>query len=181
MGHPGQHPSQPGPIVERPGQSLGLAQQGKAPPILSQLGQRAPQRKAELNSQSPGLAVVGQVCEGPQGLFEGGHRLAERGAVIGLGAGLPAVGHGFVPHLAPQGMVRQAFHLLGHPLGRLRFEGLDQARVQPPPPFPQEAAVRYIVRQGVLEGVCELGHYLRFVKELGRLEVGESGVQIGFG
>ena len=35
-GHTGQHPSQPGPIAERPGQGLGLAQQGKAPPSLSQ-------------------------------------------------------------------------------------------------------------------------------------------------
>ena len=35
-GHTGQHPSQPGPVVERPGQGLGLAQQGKAPPSLSQ-------------------------------------------------------------------------------------------------------------------------------------------------
>jgi hypothetical protein len=32
----GQHPSQLGPIVERPGQSLGLAQQGEVPLILSQ-------------------------------------------------------------------------------------------------------------------------------------------------
>ena len=36
LGHLGQHPSQPGPVVERPGQGLGLAQQGEAPPILSQ-------------------------------------------------------------------------------------------------------------------------------------------------
>jgi hypothetical protein len=35
-GHPGQHLSQPGPVVKRPGQGLGLAQQGKAPPNLSQ-------------------------------------------------------------------------------------------------------------------------------------------------
>src|SRR5262249_27272537 len=35
-GHIDQHPSQPGPVVERPGQGLGLAQQGKAPPNLSQ-------------------------------------------------------------------------------------------------------------------------------------------------
>jgi hypothetical protein len=31
----GQHLSQPGPIVERPGQGLGLTQQGEAPPMLS--------------------------------------------------------------------------------------------------------------------------------------------------
>jgi hypothetical protein len=35
-GRPGQHPSQPGPIVERPGQGLGLVQQGEVPPIFSQ-------------------------------------------------------------------------------------------------------------------------------------------------
>ena len=35
-GHPRQHPSQPGPIVKRPGQGLGLAQQGTAPPMLPQ-------------------------------------------------------------------------------------------------------------------------------------------------
>src|SRR5262249_10942813 len=31
-----QHPSQPGPVVERPGPGLGLTQQGKAPLRLSQ-------------------------------------------------------------------------------------------------------------------------------------------------
>ena len=129
LGHPGQHPSQPDPIVERPGQGLGLAQQGEAPPMLSQRAQRASQREAEIDGQPPGVAVLGQVREGLEGLLEGGHRLTERGAVVGPGAGLLAVGHGLVPHLAPQGMVRQAVDLLGHPLGRERLEGLDNARV----------------------------------------------------
>ena len=35
--HHSQDPSQPGPVVERPGQGLGLAQQGEAPLILAQL------------------------------------------------------------------------------------------------------------------------------------------------
>ncbi len=59
MGHPGQHPSQPGPIIERPGQGLGLAQQGEAPPMLCQGAQRAFQREAELDGQHPGVAVFG--------------------------------------------------------------------------------------------------------------------------
>jgi hypothetical protein len=54
-------------------------------------------------------------------------------------------------------MVRQAFDLLGHPLGRERLEGLDKARVQRPPPLQQEAAVGHLVRQGMLEGVFLLG------------------------
>ena len=139
MGHLGEHPSQPGPVVERPGQGLGLAQQGQAPPILSHCAQRDSQSEAEIDGQHPGVAVLGQVREGLEGLLEGGHRLAERGAVAGPGPGLLAVGDGLGPHLPPQGMVRQAFDLLGHPLGRERLKGLDNAPVQHPPPLQQEA------------------------------------------
>jgi hypothetical protein len=70
-GHPGQHLSQPSPIVERPGQSLGLAQQGEVPPKLSQLGERASQREAELDGQYSGVVVLGQVPEGLEGLLQG--------------------------------------------------------------------------------------------------------------
>ncbi len=189
----GQHPSQPGPIVERPGQSLGLAQQGEVPPILSQDDERASQREAELEGQPPGVAVLGQVREGLEGLLEGGHRLAERGAVVGPGAGLLAVGHGLVPHLASQGMVRQAFDLvrvlpsgrkalrprshLGPPRGRQRLQGLDNTRMQEAPPLQQEAAVGHLVREGMLEGIDPLGDKARLVEELGRLQVGEAAVQ----
>ena len=177
MGHPGQHPSQPGPVVERPGQGLGLAQQGATPPMLSQLAQRASQREAEIDGQPPGVAVLGQVREGLEGLLEGGHRLAERGAVVGPGAGLLAVGHGLVPHLAPQGMVGQAFDLLGQPLGRERLEGLDNARMQRPPPLLQETAVGHLLRQGMLEGVGGLGEAVGLIEELGRLEVRQTLLQ----
>ena len=111
-GYLGQHPSQPGPVVERPGQGLGLAEQGEAPPILSQWLQRGCHSEADLDGQPPGVAVLGQVREGLEGLLEGGHRLAERGTVEGPGTGLLAVRDGLVPHLAPQGMVRQAFDLV---------------------------------------------------------------------
>ena len=118
--------------------------------------------------------MLGQVREGLEGLLEGGHRLAERGAVVGPGAGLLAVGHGLVPHLAPQGMVRQAFDLLGHPVGRERLEGLDNARVQHPPPLLQEAAVGHLLRQGMLEGIGRLGEEARLIEELGGLEVRQA-------
>jgi hypothetical protein len=75
------------------------------------------------------------VREGLEGLLEGGHCLAERGAVVGLATGVLAVGDGLGPHLAPQGMVCQAFDLLGHPVRRERLKGRNQARVQPPPPL----------------------------------------------
>jgi hypothetical protein len=131
----GQHPSQPGPVVEHPGQSLGLAQEGEAPPILSHSGQLTSQGKAELKGQPPRVAGLGQVREGLEALLEGGHRLAERGAIVGPSASLLAISDGLAPHLAPQGVVRQAFDRLGRPLRHERFEGLDQARMQHPPPL----------------------------------------------
>src|SRR5262245_22946631 len=82
IGHPDQYPSQPSPIVERPSQGLGLAQQGEVPPKLSQCDQRAIQSEAEIEGQSPGITVLGQVREGLEGLLAVGHRLAERGAVV---------------------------------------------------------------------------------------------------
>ena len=138
IGHPGQHPSQPGPIVERPGQGLGLAQQGEAPPMLSQV-RSARHPKARRSSMASPLVSPGsgRCARAWRACSKVGHRLAERGAVVGPGTGLLAVGDGLVPHLAPQGMVRQAFDLLGPPLGRERLKGLDQARVQPPPPLQQ--------------------------------------------
>ena len=95
----------------------------------------------------------------------------------GPGPGLLAVGHGLVPHLAPQGMVRQAFDLLGHPVPGERLQGLDDAGMQHPPPLLQEAAVGHLVRQGVLEGVFVLGEQARLVEELGRLQVRQAAVQ----
>jgi hypothetical protein len=172
--HLGQHLSQPSPIVERPGQGLGFAQQCEAPLVLSQCGQRAIHSEAEVDSQYPGVAVLGQVRKGLKGLLEGSHRLAERGAVAGPGAGLLAVGHGFVPHLAPQGMVRQAFDLLGPPLGRQRLKGLDNAPVQYPPPLQQETVVGDLVCQGMLESVFWLREQAGLIQELRRLQVRQA-------
>ena len=73
--------------------------------------------------------------------------------------------------------MRQAFDLLGHPLGRERLEGLDQARVQYPPPFQQEAVVGHLVRQGMFKGVFRLGEQAGLIQELRRLEVRQATVQ----
>jgi hypothetical protein len=140
-GHLGQHLSQSNPIIKRSSQGLGLDQQGEVPSILSQSEQRASQREAELDSQYPRIAVFGQVRQGLESLLEGSHGLTERGTVVGPGTGLLAAGHRFVPHLAPQSMVCQAFDLvwvsprshLGDSIPGESLNGLDQTRVQRPP------------------------------------------------
>jgi hypothetical protein len=83
------------------------------PPILSQYNERVSQSEAEIEGQPSGVAVLVQVLEGLEGLVEIGHRFAERGTVVGLGAGLLAVGHSLAPHLPQHGVVGQTFSLLG--------------------------------------------------------------------
>ena len=110
---------------------------------------------------------------------QGGHRLAERGTAVGPGAGLSAIGDRFLPHFAPQGMVRQPFDLLGHPVLGERFERLDQARVQRPPPLLKQRLVGHLLHEGVREGVPDLGEQVSLVEELGALEVRQATVQRG--
>ena len=112
-----------------------------------------------------------------QGLLEVCHRLAERRAVGSPGAGLLAVGHGLVPHRAPEGMRGQALDLLGQAVRVELFERFDNAGVQQTAALLEETAVGHLVRQGMLEGVFRLGKEPRLVQELGRLEVRQPAIQ----
>ncbi len=76
-------------------------------------------------------------------------------------------------------MMRQAFHLLGHPVPGEPFQGFDDAGMQRPPPLVQQTPIGYLVRQGMLEGVFQLGEEARLVQELRGLKVGEVVVQFG--
>jgi len=59
---------------------------------------------------------------------------------------------------------------LGHPLGCERLKGLHNTRVQHLSPFQQEAAVGYLLRQGMFEPVGRLWEAVSLIEELGRLE-----------
>ena len=121
--------------------------------------------------------VSGRCCEGAERLLEVPHRLAVGRPRHGLLPRLPAVRQGLVPHLAPQGMVGQAFDLLGHPVPSERLQRLDDAGMQRPPPLLEETAVGHLMGQGVLEGVLAFGEEARLVEKLGRLEVRQAAVQ----
>jgi len=73
--------------------------------------------------------------ESAKSLLEVPHGLVMGQPRYGLLPGLPAVRHGLVPYLAPQGMVCQAFDLLGHAVFGEYLKRLDQARMQHPPPL----------------------------------------------
>src|SRR5438270_7998017 len=90
---------------------------------------------------------------------------------------LPAVRQGLGPQLAAQGMVRQAFDLLGHAVASERFENLHDTGVEHTPPLLEQPPIGHLMRQGVLESVGLFWEEARLVEKLGRLEVREAAVE----
>ena len=86
------------------------------------------------------VARVSGNAGGRERLLEVPHGLAIGRPRHGLVPGLSAVRQGLVPHLAPQGMVGQAFHLFGRPLPGEGLQGLDDVGVEGPAALPEEAA-----------------------------------------
>ena len=111
--------------------------------------------------------------EGLEGLLEVSHRLAERGTVVGPGTGLLAVGHGLVPHLAPNGMMGEPFHVLIEMIGMELLHRLDEAGVERASTILEQSPVRHFVRERVFERVLKLREKPRFVEEFRRLQAGE--------
>ena len=142
-----------------PREGLSLAQTGQDTPVIT--NGRAPSA-ARAGDRWPARACRASPADarGPERLLEGPHGLAVGRPRHGLLPRLPAVGQGLVPHLAPQGMVGQAFDLLGQPVSGERLEGLDDARMERPPALLQETAVRHLVGEGMLEGILRSGNRL---------------------
>ena len=110
--HGHRDPPQPAWVVQRLGEGLSLAQNITHPHEFSQRKERRAQVEPQIDGLLVRVTTLGEMLQGQQRLFTARHRLAV-GRVLGrLGTCEPAVHHGFVPHLAPQGMVRQAFDLL---------------------------------------------------------------------
>jgi hypothetical protein len=123
------------------------------------------------------LLALRQVIEGRQGLLEEGDRLTVRRVSRGLRPSLPKVGHGLGPKLATMGVMSELVDVLGQAVGVEPLNRIGNSRVQPAAPLLQEAAVRDLVREGMLEGILEIGIEPSFVEELARLQVVESATE----
>jgi hypothetical protein len=115
--------------------------------------------------------------QGVQCLVEERPRLAVCRPVGRPYASLVRIVHDLVPHFPPQGMVGQAFDLLGHAIPGKRLEGLDDAGMEHPPSLLHKAAVGYLVGEGVREGVFEVREQACLVEELSRLQTRQTHAQ----
>ena len=78
-------------------------------------------------------------------------------------------------------MVGEPVDVLAEAIAALRLQRLHDPGVKLAPPLLQEALVRHLIGQRVLEGVFQLGKEARLVEELGRLQEGESPPQVRLG
>jgi hypothetical protein len=65
--------------------------------------------------------ALGELLQRSQRLLKIRHGFTIRRACDRTTPGLPVEGHGLVPYLASQGVVREAFHLLDDAVPRSRF------------------------------------------------------------
>ena len=165
-------------------------------PKFSKCDERIAYIESEINGLLKRLAMLWEMPYGGQCLLKVCNGLPVGRARFRLGPSLSAVSQSLVPHLAPQGMVGQAFDLVWVlPFGRTallprsrlgslgpaeRFEALDNPGVEPPAPLEQEAVVGHLVRQGMREGIVVLREQPRLVEKLGGLQVRQVTLQTAF-
>ena len=92
------------------------------------------QGEPEVNGLLARVARLRQMREGTERLLEGPNGLAVGRPRHSLLPRLLAVRQSLVPYLTPQGMVCQAFALLGPPVTGEGLDGRDNASMQHPPP-----------------------------------------------
>jgi hypothetical protein len=170
-------PSQPARIVQGFCQRFGDAHVVQDALKLPEAKACTVQGKPQIDGLLTQRALFRQMLKGRQSLFVTAHGCARRRALHGLCPSLPAVHQGLVPQLSTDGMVGEAFDLIHQAVTSERFQGLDDARMQRPPPLLEQTAVRHLVGQGVLEGVGVLREEAGLVQELGRLKGCEATVK----
>jgi hypothetical protein len=158
-------------------EGLGLAQQGQDAPIVTQRPERRAQGDAEIDGLLACVALLRQMREGTERLLEGPHGLTVGRSCHGFLSRLPTVYQGLGPHLAPEGMVGQPFHLLGHLVSGKCLQGRDDPSMECPPPLLEQRLIGHLLGEGVLEGILDVGEEARLIEEFGGLQMCEAQAQ----
>src|SRR5215467_8459097 len=111
--------------------------------------------------------------EGLEGLLVGGACLAICSPIEIPRPRLSAVVHCLGPDLAAYSMDSKRRDLFGQPIRVKPFDGFDDSSMKRAASFLEQAAVRHLVRQGMLERVFELWEESRLVEELRSLQLRE--------
>ena len=167
------HPPEPPPVVEAPGELLGLPKTLGDLRQLAEHIQRCPQLEEEVDRLLPPLATVRESGQRRPRLLQAGHRLAVGRAGECLGPGLPEVRDRLLPHLASPGVVGQPLDVFGQPAGIGALDGADDGGVEGVAPVLEQGAVGDFMGERMLEGVLGIREEPCLVEKLGRLQMRE--------
>ena len=116
-------------VIAQPlGEELSGAQVVDYTRLLVKRQQGIAQVEAQVDGVYQRVSRLGELRQGGQRLLKIRYGFAVRRADCHPGPGLPVVGHGLVPRLAPHGMVGQPFHLLGQ---TIRVEASSASTIRP--------------------------------------------------
>jgi hypothetical protein len=121
----------------------------------------------------PGLALR-QPLEHTERLLEPGPGVLEYGSSGSLESGLAEIVRRLLPQLAPNGVMGKPLDVLAEAIPVERLDRADDLRVKLAPTLLQQAPVRDLVRERVLEFVLEIGIEPGLVEELGGVQVVET-------
>ena len=175
--HERADPASPAVVVQPLGEGLGLAQALQRPPDFTELAQHRPQLEADLEALLQRGRALRQRLEDAQRLLEPDPGVRERRPRGRLESGLPEIVHRLLPQLAPEGVMGEPLDLLAEAIPVERLDRVDDPRVKLAAPLLQQAAVRDLVGERVLEGVLEIREEPGLVEELGGLQVVEPATE----
>jgi hypothetical protein len=141
----------------------------------------APQRTAKFEPLSLAFSVVWQQRQLVQPFLELRGSFCHRRAGGGFVAGLAPIDDGFFDEPGLGVMLREELGLAVHPLWRLGFERFGDPRVQLLTRPAQQAAMRRVLHQRVLEAVNRIGRNAAMECQLGGDEAGKRGLQLVLG
>jgi hypothetical protein len=153
----GRDASQPVLIAQGLGQDFGLPEMVERAFDLTEGIERALKFETKIDGLFHGDAALRKPPQGGQRLLKARDRLAQRAAGLGLGGCLLEIAQRLVPHLAAERMVGQRLDVLHQAVGMERLDRLHDLGVKGASPIVQQTFVGHLVRQGVLEGVLEIG------------------------
>src|SRR5262245_3111553 len=126
-------------------------------PSFAELAQHRPQLEANLEGLlQRGLALRYRL-EDTQRLLQSGPGVQESSPRGSLPSSLPEILHCLLPQLAPDCVMGEPLDLVAQPVGVKLFQGINDARVDVAATFVEQPAICDLVREGVLEGILQVG------------------------
>jgi hypothetical protein len=141
---------------------------------LPELGQHRPQLEADLEDLLQSELGLRERLKNAECLFEPSPGFLERRPRGRLESSLPEIVRRLLPQLALEGVMGEPLSLLAEALLLERLERGNDPRVKLPPTLLQQAPVRDLVRERVLEGVLQIRTEPGLVEEFGGLQMVES-------